>query len=105
MGNSVGERAQEAVQEMAYSGRESGQLYALHDEEKIFNYFIKTEAGVSFKEGAHCMLNVTHLEVCLEDMFCTSGDQLTDSYSLYYRKRNVRMAKREGLNSGRCCTC
>ena len=28
------------------------------------------------------MPNVTNLEVRLEDMFCTSGDQLTDSYSL-----------------------
>lgn len=38
------------------------------------------------------MLDVTNLEVCLEDMFCTSGDQLTDSYSLMYiKKGNIRM--------------
>lgn len=36
-----------------------------------------------------CMLNVTDLEVCLEDMFCTSGDQLTNSYSLKVWKQEV----------------
>lgn len=29
-------------------------------------------------------VNVTNLEVCLEEVFCTSGDHLSDSYSLKY---------------------
>ena len=36
------------------------------------------------------MLDVTNLEVCLEDMFCTSGDQLTDSYSLMYKIKKIK---------------
>lgn len=36
----------------------------------------------SFEVSRLRMLDVTNLEVRLEDMFCTPGDQLTDSYSL-----------------------
>lgn len=32
------------------------------------------------------MLHVTNLEVRLEDVFCTPGDQLADSYSLRWGK-------------------
>lgn len=41
------------------------------------------------------MLNVTNLEVRLEDMFCASGDQLTDSYSLRNGKGDIRTTKHE----------
>lgn len=57
---------------------------------------IKVNEGTCFTSIREGMMNVTDLEVCLEDMFCTPGDQLNDSYSLRQEDFYIRTTQ---------CTC
>lgn len=74
---------------MAYGSGQGRQLHTLHSEAKLANI----KSCLCFKEARYCMPNATNLEVRLEDVFCTSGDQLTNSYSLRFRKKETRMTQ------------
>lgn len=75
VGYGIREGAQEAVQEMTYSSREGRQLHTLQKKED-------TQLSKLFQWLRKDTWNVTNLEVRLEDMFCTPGDKLANSYSL-----------------------